>query len=271
MEIGRKLFATAIVALGAIGLAWGDFANLWQPFPPDMPGYRPLAYLAGVLLVAGGLGTFFDRSRRVAAWVVACVFLCFAIPWAIRVVRYPQLFGTWGGFAEEFAVVVAAVIVAGSVIGQERSSGPDLEKLCVRAFGVCAIAFGLNHFFALGETASMVPGWIPPGQMFWAAATGVFHFAAGVAILSGVLSLLAARLLGCMMLGFSALVWLPGLARAPTDHITWAGNAVNLVLAASAFVVADAIARRRDLQSIGLHSAGGAPTDHVGEAPQQQI
>lgn len=120
------------------------------------------------------------------------------------------------------------------------------------------MAFGFNHFFALEQTAGMVPTWMPPSQMFWAIATGVFHAAAGLAILSGIQALLAARLLGCMMLGFSAFVWLPNLAGSPTVHMTWAGNAVNLALAGSAFVVADSLARRSRLTA-------SAPTRSQGD------
>ena len=252
MEIGRSTFAASSVALGAIGLTWGAFAIFWQPIPPDFPGYAVLAYLAGIMLVAGGAGALYDRTTHVAGWTLAAVFAGFSIPWAIRVVRYPQLFGTWGGFAEEFALVVAAVIIAEARTPREHLTGFDLERLCILAYGVCAVAFGFNHFFALEQTAALVPGWIPPNRMFWAVATGVFHAAAGLAILSGVQSLLAARLLGCMMLGFSAFVWLPNLAASPTVHMTWAGNAVNLALAGSAFVVADALARRRGQAPTGV-------------------
>ena len=245
MNVGRRLFAAASAALGAIGLLWADFAVFWQPVPPELPGHRALAYLAGALLLAGGIAAQLDRTTRVAGWILAIAFGAFSVPWAVRVVRFPQLFGTWGGFAEAFSLVLAAIIVAEAYGRRDRVGAPGLERACIPAFGLCAVAFGLNHFFALPQTAGMVPAWIPPNQMFWAVATGVFHLAAGLAIVSGVRALLAARLLGCMMLGFSALVWLPNLVGAPTVHMVWAGNAENLSLAGAAFVVADAIARRR--------------------------
>lgn len=258
MQVGRRMFATASAALGVIGLTWGAFAAFWQPISPEMPEYSVLAYLAGILLLAGGIGVHVDRTSRPAGWILAIVFAGFSIPWAIRVVRFPQLFGTWGGFAEEFALVVAAVIVAMSSDGRRQTGAFDLERFCNLAFGLCAVAFGLNHFFALEQTAGMVPKWIPPTPMFWAVATGVFHLAAGLAILSGMQSLLAARLLGCMMLVFGVLVWLPNLAGSPMVHMVWAGNAVNLALAGAAFVVADSIAR---------HRGAGGPKPLGGEDP----
>jgi uncharacterized membrane protein YphA (DoxX/SURF4 family) len=255
VQIGKWTFTAAAAALGLTGLVSGAFADFWQPIPAGFPGYTPLAYLAGTMLLVGGLGIHFDLTARAAGWTLAIVFFCFSIPWAVRVVRFPQLFGTWGGFAEEFALVTAALILAGGADGRGVMDFRGLDRLCVLAFGLCAVAFGFNHFFALGQTAGMVPGWIPPGQMFWAVATGVFHVAAGIAILRGMKSLLAARLLGCMMLAFGAFVWLPNLAHSPQDHMVWAGNAVNLALAGSAFVVGDLLAR-----------TSGQPSKAVGPA-----
>lgn len=255
METGTRSFGAAAAALGAIGLTWGAFALFWQPIPPDLPGYGMLAYTAGTMLLAGGLAVQSGRTAAVGGWMLAAAFAGFSIPWAIRVVRFPQLFGTWGGFAEEFALFVAAVIVA---VGARRRVEPPAgfaERACIVAFGVCAIAFGLNHFFALPQTAGMVPAWIPPGPMFWAVATGVLHAAAGIAIVSGFRAILAARLLAAMILVFEALIWLPDLAGEPGTHMVWAGNGVNLALAGATLVVADAVARRRGRTAAALRGS----------------
>jgi uncharacterized membrane protein YphA (DoxX/SURF4 family) len=107
------------------------------------------------------------------------------------------------------------------------------------------LSFGAGHFFAIPQTAGMVPGWIPPGQWFWAVATGVAHLLAGLSILSGVLDVLGSRLLTLMLAGFGALVWAPALFAQPREHMVWAGNAVNLALIGAAWVVADSIASHR--------------------------
>ena len=108
-------------------------------------------------------------------------------------------------------------------------------------FGLCVVVFGLAHFLALRETAAMVPSWIPPGQHFWALATGVAHLLAGVAILTGILAGLASRLFTAMLLSFGVLVWIPSVFAHPDAHMMWAGNAINLALAGAAWVVADSI------------------------------
>ncbi len=92
----------------------------------------------------------------------------------------------------------------------------------------------------------MVPAWIPPGQQFWAVATGIFHLLAGIAILSGVLAVLASRLLTGMLITFGALIWAPSLFAAPHEHMVWGGNAMNLALTGAAWVIADSIASRHE-------------------------
>jgi uncharacterized membrane protein YphA (DoxX/SURF4 family) len=86
-----------------------------------------------------------------------------------------------------------------------------------------------------------VPAWLPPGQRFWAAATGAAFVLAALAILSGVRAVLGARLLTAMLLTFGALVWAPRLFAHPEVHRVWAGNAVNLVAAGACWMVYDAL------------------------------
>ena len=91
-------------------------------------------------------------------------------------------------------------------------------------------ADGLVHFSDLSATASVVPEWIPPGQKFWAAATGLAFLLASIAMFSGVLAALASRLLTVMLVVFGALVWAPSLLTDPHMHRTWAGNSINLAM-----------------------------------------
>lgn len=112
-------------------------------------------------------------------------------------------------------------------------------------FGLCLLAFGTAHFLYPAETAALVPKWLPPGPKAWALITGACHVAAGLALLSGVRALLAARLLTAMFVGFGLLVWLPQLFAHPEVHMSWAGNAINLALIGAAWVTADSVARFR--------------------------
>ena len=245
-NLGGRVYGLGAVALGLVGLAWGDFATVWQPVQTvGIPDHGALAYVTAACLLSAGVAIQWRRSAPAGLLVLAVLYFMFALLWLPRVVGYPHLFGTWAGFLEEFALVAAAAVVYASLPPHDSPRSVRAARLGRLAFGVCAVSFGLSHFFAIPQTAAMVPGWIPPGQRFWAVATGVAHLLAGVAILSGVLDVLASRLLTVMLAAFGALVWAPRLFAQPHEHMVWAGNAVNLALIGAAWVVADSVASRR--------------------------
>jgi len=90
----------------------------------------------------------------------------------------------------------------------------------------------------------MIPKWMPFGATIWAVLTGIAFVLAGVAIVSGVLDVLAARLLGLMLLAFSALALAPLIFASPRDHGSWGANAYNLTAIGAAWIVAEWLARQ---------------------------
>jgi uncharacterized membrane protein YphA (DoxX/SURF4 family) len=245
-NLGSRVYGLGAVALGSVGLVWGDFATNWQPIQTVGVSHREaLAYVAAACLLSAGLAVQWRPSAKAGLLVLAFLYFIFAMLWLPRVVGYPRLFGTWDGMLEELAPAAAAVVAYASLLPSGSAAATRADRIGRFTFGVCAVSFGLVHFTAVPQTAAMVPLWIPPGQTFWAVATGVAHLLAGVAILTGVLAPLASRLLAAMLIGFGALVWAPALFAHPRAHMTWAGNAVNLTLIGAAWVVADSIASRR--------------------------
>src|SRR5579883_596714 len=232
--IGLRVYGAGAVALGLVGLWFGDFPSVWHPVPPGVPLRQMLAYVSAACLLAGGAGVQFERSRKAALWLLGALYLVFSLLWVPRVVGHPQTFGTWGGMLEQFALVAAAMVALGLPLGR-------------MLFGICVLSFGGDHFFALKETAAMVPKWIPPGQWFWAITTGIAHLLAGAAILTELWDVWASRLLVAMLVGFGLLLWIPSLFAALQQHFVWAANAVHLALTGAAWLVADAIAARRHL------------------------
>ena len=243
---GARSYGLAAIALGLVGLAWGDFAAVWQPVPPDWPARTALAYAWAALFVAGGLMLQLRRTAKAGALLVAALFLPFALLWAKRVIGFPQIFGTWSGFCEQLALILGG-LAAWASLRPAEAPGTRRLALAVRLlFGACLLAFAAAHFLYVTETAAMVPAWLPPGTRFWAYATGACHALAGLALLSNIQALLAARLVTLMFIGFGLLVWLPQLFTDPHEHQVWAGNAINFMLTAAAWAVADLIGRSRD-------------------------
>lgn len=185
------------------------------------------------------------RTAQAGVVVLTSLYCMSALLWVPRVVRYPRMIGTWLGFAEQFALVIAGFVAYAFLAPRDPLWAIRTAQIGGFLFAVCVVVFALAHFFALSETVSMVSKWMPPGQQFWAVATGVAHLLAGIAILSGVLAVLASRLLSVMLVGFGALVWAPSLFADPRVHMVWAGNAINLALVGAAWVVAHSIASRQ--------------------------
>jgi uncharacterized membrane protein YphA (DoxX/SURF4 family) len=254
-NLGSHVYGLAAIALGLVGLVWGDFATIWQPVPPTVPHRVALAYIYAVCLLLAGTAMQWHPSARIGAIALAILYCLPAALWARRVVEFPRMIGAWGGFAEQVALVAAGIIAA-CILPALRPSAAAARTIrivcCV--FALCFVALGIEHFMALAATAALVPKWIPPNQRFWAIATGVAHLLAGIAILSGVLDLLAARLLTAMIIIFGLLIWLPAVYAQPHVHMMWSANSINLALLAAAWVVADAINTRRKQQKSGRTS-----------------
>ncbi len=246
IRLGTRIYGLGALALGLVGLVWGDFALVWQPVPANVPGRTALAYVFAAALVFGGLATIWRRNTVAFGAAILCglyslVVILLHLP---HVVFHPLIFTSWSGVAEQLALALGGLIAYASNAGTDSARAERLERLARLAFGVCLLIFGMAHFLYLGFTAGMVPQWLPPGQTFWAAATGVAHVAAGVAILSGVQARLAAILVTAMFAGFGVLVHAPLLFADPSSHLNWVMNSINLALTGAAWVVADSLADR---------------------------
>jgi uncharacterized membrane protein YphA (DoxX/SURF4 family) len=244
-SLGRHVYGAGAVALGLVGLAWGDFATVWHPVQDYTPFRTPLAYLSALALLAAGLALQWRRTAAPAFLVLGAFFTIFAFLWAPRILLLPQIVATWAGFAEQFAVAIGGILGFLALRSPEARSHERLAATLRIAFGICAILWAFNHFTNITETARMVPAWIPGGGTFWAWLTGLAHLAAGIALILGIQSVLAARLLAAMFLVFQLCIWVPGLFPLPSNHVAWSGNGINLIAIGAAWVLADFLARAR--------------------------
>jgi uncharacterized membrane protein YphA (DoxX/SURF4 family) len=121
-------------------------------------------------------------------------------------------------------------------------------------FGICPISFGIVHIKDMPGLLGAIPAWLPPSQMFWAYATTLGFFASAVAILTGILAPLAARLLTAEIVVFELLFWIPNVTAAPGNHFNWAGNAISIAIAGASWVVADSISAAAKAEPIRAES-----------------
>lgn len=246
INLGRHVFGLAAIAFGIITLVWHDF-NGWQQIRPlgNVPHREILVYLAASIELFGGIAIQWPRMVRAGALALGTIYLIFALLWVPHIVATPQVYDRWGNFFEQFSLVSAALIVYASARQNDSPRAASVAQIGYICFGICVVSFTLEQFVYLSGTATFVPKWIPPGQMFWAITTTIALAFAAIALLFGRIALLASRLLTAMLVGFGLLVWLPAPFADPHKLINWAGNAQNLAITGAAWIVADFLSQNR--------------------------
>jgi len=223
------------LALGLITLAWHDYNGWHQP--------RYLLHAAAAAQILGGAAIQFRRTAKSGAAVLAAVYLVFALLCVPGIVAKPQIYNNWGNFFEQFSLVTGAAIVYARL--SSAWSRETLNRIGRILLGICAASFALEQAFYLAATASLVPKWLPPSQMFWAVTTTVLFALAAVALLTNRMALLAARLLTVMLVIFGLVVWVPLLVSAPRSHTNWSEIAETFAIAGAAWILADLLCEYR--------------------------
>lgn len=242
--LGRHVLGLAAIGFGIIAFVWRDF-NGWQQIQPlgNVSHREMLLYLFAAAQLFGGVAIQWRKTEKVGGLALGIIYLMFALLWIPRIAAEPRVYDRWGNFFEQFSLVSGALIVYASA-GRKASEPPSkAARAGYIFFAICVVSFTLEQLFYLSGTASFVPKWIPPGQMFWAIATTLAFALAAVALLSGKSALLASRLLTTMIIGFGLLVWLPAPFADPHKLINWAGNAQNLAITGAAWIVTDYLTR----------------------------
>jgi hypothetical protein len=266
MKVGLWFYGLGTALTGILDIAWGAFDASHQPIKSlgNFPGQHILAYVAGVWLVAAGLAILWRRSARMGAAASAIAYLFFAALWLFRYYagihalgwRIDVLAGVSFGLAQQLMLVAPAAIVYAS------AASPDslLQKRAAIAarwmLGLPPVIFGLFHFIGMRVFASIVPHWMSFGY-FWAGLAGIAFFLAGCAICSGIMDVLAARLLALMLLLFEGFVEIPPIFIRSHHQPTWGAAVYNLTAIGACWIFADFVASRADRRRLG-------PTEHVG-------
>jgi uncharacterized membrane protein YphA (DoxX/SURF4 family) len=247
--LGRHVYGLAAVGFGILALVWHDF-NIWQQIRPlgNVPHREILLCIVAAIEIVGGIAILWPKTARVGAVALGTIYFIFALLWLPLFIQKPA-YDRLGNFFEQFSLVSGALIVYASFdLGDSVRAG-KIARLGYIFFVICVISFTLEQLFYLSGTAAFVPKWIPPGQMFWAITTTILFALAAIALLSGHSALLASRLLTAMIVGFGLLIWLPAPFADPHSFLNWGGNAENLAIAGSAWIVADYLSQNRSAKA----------------------
>jgi hypothetical protein len=234
-SLGRHLFGASAFAFGVIIFLSHSY-NGWH-LPPF------LVYALAAAFVLGGAAIQFPRAAKFGAILVGAAFLYFALRCVPQIFAKPRIYNSWGNFFEQFALLLGAAFIfarAASPLPRET-----LNRLARILFAACSASFALEQAFYLAPTASLVPKWLPPSQMFWAYATTVLFALAAGALLANRMALLAARLLALMLALFGLIIWLPILFSAPHNYGNWSETAETFAIAAAAWILADLLSGSR--------------------------
>jgi uncharacterized membrane protein len=244
------LFAVGMIGLGVLALIYGDFALVWQPVAPWIPGRTILAYASGVIMLLGGIGLLFSAT---AAWSVRLLFP-YLIVWALlkvpALVVAPGMEAVWLGFGE-----LAVLLAGGWILFARLAALPEGSPLKfamgengVRAarilFAVSLLPIGLSHLVYVKETAEFVPAWLPY-RVGWAYLTGAGQMACGLGVLFSIFPRVAAWTEAGMLSLFTLLVWAPAILAAPKTRLPWTAFFISWAIASAAWVVAQNIATKQ--------------------------
>lgn len=177
-NLGIQVYGFGGIAIGLVGLVGGDFAYVWQPIQSlgDVPHRVALTYV----VTACGLAVQWRRTTPVGIAILSALHLISALLWLPRVVGFPNIYGTWAGFLQQFSMVASGMVAYQSLASRRALWTDRISQIGRFLYGICVISYGVAHFTAISQTARMVPEWIPPGQTLWAIATGVFDLLAAI-------------------------------------------------------------------------------------------
>lgn len=254
-QLARILFALGMVSLGILALVYSHLALTWYSVPKWVPWRGGLTYASGIILLSCGAGLLFKRTARLSA----CILLPYLVIWLLM--RVPALATApltaviWEN-AGEIAVLVAGALVLFARLAELRegsklrfATGANGMRTARILFALSLLAFGVSHFAYVGQTAGLVPTWLP-FRTGWAYLTGAAHLAAGIGVLFSVYPRLAATMEAAMLSVFTLLVWVPAILAAPTSMPTWTEILISLGVTAGAWVVAESIAAKDSTKSV---------------------
>jgi uncharacterized membrane protein len=256
------LTVIGLLGLGILGLVYGDFALVWQPVAPWIPGRTALAYGTGALECVTALGLLFRATSR---WAVRILFPG-VILW--QLLKVPDLLA---GFAHEGVYLSfgeTAILLAGgytffalladlpdaspfSILTSERSL-----RIARIYFGLWIIPIGLSHIIYQDAAIHLIPMWVP-NRAFFAWLTGLGQIASGLGLVFNVLPRVAAYAQAAQLWIYTLLIWIPCVLLGPNadvqtvfgpDHtrMPWTALLITWFSAACALAVAQALARPKD-------------------------
>jgi len=236
-RLGQGIFALSFAVLGALGIGLHGFASVWPLLPKAIAWHDTLTTIFAGMLLASGIALLIPGTAGTSALVLAGMLLIRLLLLQVPpIAAHPLVEATWEDLSEGLAQLAGAWTIYSMTwpAGRTNSTGVRAGQIL---FALALPAIGVSHFLYLGQTAPLIPSWLPfhvPLAYF----TGAAHIAAGIGILFCVLPRLAATLEAVMVSLFTLLVWVPMVIAAPSTLANWAELCISAAISGSAWAVA---------------------------------
>lgn len=235
---GRIVFGLSAVVYGVVGLLWHDsgawqLANLFSPLIST-----PISWCLAIAQVVFGFALLISQYERLSSIVLGIVYTLFALSSVPGMVTAPKDPGSYVNFFEILSMSCGALAVY-TFTETNEARATTLGRIARLALGVCTLSFAWAQVVYLQYTASLVPTWIPPSQVFWTWLTTVAFALAGIAILIKIQARLAMRLMALMMALFGILVWVPHIVAQPHLLSNYIEISSNYLMTAAVWLVAE--------------------------------
>jgi uncharacterized membrane protein len=240
-NLGRIFFAIVLAEMGGQMICCKSYPYMLLPGQYGLPW---LAYILGIVFIAGGISLAFQLKTRQASLLLGILFLLifvfYFIPYELLVSKNYRQIGDWENSAKELAFAGGAFAIAGYYT--TKSGNNFLAKLASAGdllYALPIVYFGILHFLFAKEASDYIPAWIP-AHLFWMYFCGVALIGGGMSIILKIKPALFASLLGIMMFIWFAILHTPRvIVAAPADR---AGEITSALLALAysgiAFVIA---------------------------------
>lgn len=249
------LFAIGLIGLGILALIYGDFALVWQPVEPSVPGRTVLAYASGVLMLFCGIGLLFSAIAKWSARILLPYLMVWLLLKVPALLAAPRMEAVWLGFGE-IAVLLTGGWILFARFADLRAGSPlsfatteSSVYIARLVFAASLLPIGLSHIVYVKQTADFVPPWLPYREG-WAYLTGAGQMACGLGVLFGVLERLAVRIEAGMLSLFTILVWGPAIIAAPRTRLPWTAFFISWIIASAAWMVSQNITSSRSVRHV---------------------
>ncbi|MBV8477264.1 MAG: hypothetical protein JO249_22405 [Acidobacteria bacterium] len=236
---GKIFFGASAVLFGLIALMWHD-PDTWQNLHEIWR--LPFGGIIGECLmgaqIAAGIAMQCPRITRLASIVLSIVYLCFSLACVPATIAASNRYDRYGGSFFLFFSLLCGAIALYASTEPDAARALVLGRLARLGLGICVVSFTLGQLLLPRETASLVPKWIPPNQMFWAILTTIAFALAAIAILINRKVRLATGLMTLMLALFGGLVWAPRIVAQPQTHFIWSEFALTFLITGAAWMVA---------------------------------